>query len=143
LLGQFKLYRATGLLFHDHGTFFDAAARDDITYPQGYQVTATQFAVDGQIKQGQVAGLAQNLQPDTNRSDLFGFQWQFLAAQPAWPAVGSRMVGCIEKQVEIRHDGLLPRLAIPIVKRNEVVIAPPAQAYQPMLKGWNPLKLGH
>lgn len=32
-----------------------------ITAPQGHQVTATQFAIDGQIKQGQVAGLAMDL----------------------------------------------------------------------------------
>jgi hypothetical protein len=57
LLGQFKLHRATSLLLHNHGTISHATTRDDITDPQGNQVTAAQFAVDGQIKQVKVAWL--------------------------------------------------------------------------------------
>jgi hypothetical protein len=47
LLSQFKLNGATSLLLHYNGTLSDASGYDNITDPQGYQITTAELAING------------------------------------------------------------------------------------------------
>jgi hypothetical protein len=116
LLGQLELDGAPGFLLHDHGTLSDATGHGNITDPQGHQVTTAELAVNGQIKQGQVALLFQDLEPDANSPDLLGFQRGLLAGQFP-PMAGHRITGLFGKKIKLGHGDLLPRPAMPNQKK--------------------------
>ena len=58
LFGQFKLDRSPRFLLHYKGALFDTVPGDNITEPQGHQIVTAEFAVDGEVEQGQVPWLA-------------------------------------------------------------------------------------
>ena len=80
LLGQFKLNRTPRFLLHNNSTLSDAAGHDNITDPQGHQVTTAELAINGQVKQRQVTSLSMDLQLNSDCPDIFGFQRWFLAS---------------------------------------------------------------
>jgi hypothetical protein len=66
LLGQFKLNWTTSFLLHNNGTLSDTSGHDDITGPQGHQVTTTELAVYGQVKQSKVSRFPMDLEQDSD-----------------------------------------------------------------------------
>jgi hypothetical protein len=66
LLGQFKLNGTTSFLLHNNGTLSDAAGYDNITDPQGHQVTTAELAVNGQVEESQVSRLPMDLEQDSD-----------------------------------------------------------------------------
>src|SRR5215212_3574861 len=62
LLRDFKLHWSCCLLLKDHDPALYATRREQVRYPQPYQVTATQLAVERQIEHRKIACPAANLQ---------------------------------------------------------------------------------
>lgn len=77
--GQFKLDGAAGLLLDDHSALSHTATGDNVADSQGYQVTASQLAVNRQIEQGLITPFPFDLESDTDCPDLSGLQGWFLA----------------------------------------------------------------
>lgn len=93
-LEQFKLHRASGLLLHDHRARPDAATADEITYSDRHHVTATKFAVDGEVEQRSVAKPVLAIEPKANGPRLLRLQARFAPTiRPAFQALRSRPAG--------------------------------------------------
>lgn len=54
LPGQCKLNRTSDFLLHDNGPLSDISGHDNITIPQGHQITTAELAGNSRVKQGQV-----------------------------------------------------------------------------------------
>ena len=55
----------------------------NIPHTNLHQITASQFAVDGEVKQSQITDLLRDLKPDANCPDLLQLEWWLLACQLA------------------------------------------------------------
>ena len=55
LLGDLELHRSLGLRLHDNRARRDSTALHDIMDTKPNQITSAQFAVDGEVKQGEFA----------------------------------------------------------------------------------------
>jgi len=69
LPGQLKLNGATCFLLNNNGPLSDVAVHNDITGPQGYQITATELAINGRAEKGKVACFSRTLQPAPDQPD--------------------------------------------------------------------------
>jgi hypothetical protein len=58
LLGEFKLDGTPGLLLPHAGAINRVAARGNISNPEADQIAAAQFAVNAEVEERQIAGLA-------------------------------------------------------------------------------------
>ena len=79
LLGQFKLNRTPRFLLPNNSTLSDATGYNNITNPQGHQVTTAELAINGQVKQSKVTHLSMDLEQDSDCPDILGLQRRLLA----------------------------------------------------------------
>jgi hypothetical protein len=84
LFGDFELHRSMGFLLHEHGAGQQVAALGDVANPQLHEVAGAQLAVDGQIEQGQLAGIVGHLQANLDRTDFLEFEGRLLANKLAF-----------------------------------------------------------
>jgi hypothetical protein len=90
-------------MLHDHGARQNCLALGEVQNTQAYQVTATQLAVYSEIEQHQIADLFGDLEPYSDRSDLFELQRRLLANEPAF-VPRHRRLGIFNMEV---HESLL------------------------------------
>jgi hypothetical protein len=64
--------------------FYSAVDRHDIDDLHPDQIATAQLAVDGQVKERQVAMVLGQLKPNPDRPDMFGLKRSFLADDPAF-----------------------------------------------------------
>jgi hypothetical protein len=74
LFAQFKSDGPPGFLLPNRCSICRVAAGGDILDPDGDDITAAKFAVDGQIEHGKVARPAFDLEFRPDRPDVFGAQ---------------------------------------------------------------------
>jgi hypothetical protein len=67
----------------------------DITHPQPDQIASAQLAIDGEVKQRQVAYTALKLRVDSNGPDFVSLQGRLLARNPSF-VPGHR--GCVMRE---------------------------------------------
>lgn len=70
LLSDFKFHWPMCLSLHDHGSRKYASTLYNVENAQINQFAATTLAINGQIKQGQIAGPLHKLQFDANCPDF-------------------------------------------------------------------------
>jgi hypothetical protein len=75
---------AFGLLLNHDGTITDAAAGNYIANPHLDHVTATQFAVCGEVEQRSVAQSPMLVEPEANSPDLLLLQRPLRADKPTF-----------------------------------------------------------
>jgi hypothetical protein len=81
---DFEADRFLGLALQDRRPFLDLAGRHDIDDLHPDQIATAQLAVDGQVKERQVAMVLGQLKPNPDRPDMFGLKRSFLADDPAF-----------------------------------------------------------
>ena len=84
LLSDFKLDRRLCFLLHDHCPTRHSTAMGDIRYADLYQITGSQLAINGKIKQCNIAMAFINLQPNPNSPNFLQFQWRLLTDEFAF-----------------------------------------------------------
>src|SRR5262249_47234918 len=92
LVRQLELHRTPSLLLPNRRPIDGVSPRCDIIHLEGNDVTAAQFAVDGQIEQGQVARATLDLQSRPYRPDVFRSERRLRTDQSssrALPGAGS------------------------------------------------------
>ena len=55
LFGSFRLYRPMSFLLHVHGLTSNCVTVRNISYPDFNEITASEFAIDGQVEQGKIS----------------------------------------------------------------------------------------
>ena len=95
LLRQFEFDGLPSLLLRNYRTIDCVPARSDILNLHGYDIAATQLAVDGEVEHSQVTGLSLNQQPGPDRPNVLWSQWRFRPNQLA--LVPGRAAGAAEK----------------------------------------------
>jgi hypothetical protein len=84
LRGELELNGAAGLLLDDGGPFDGPTAVDDIGNLEADEIAASEFAVDRQVEQGELARVVLELEADADARDLREFQRWLLADQVAF-----------------------------------------------------------
>src|SRR5271154_890120 len=84
LLGDLKLHWSLGLLLHDNRAGRNMATLNQIVNAQPDQITPSQLAVDGEVKQREFPGPMIQLQSNPDGPDLLQLQRRFLAEQLAF-----------------------------------------------------------
>src|SRR5439155_9327086 len=69
LLGDLELHWSLCFLLHDNRAAGDVTALDHIVDAQRDQITPAQFAVDGEIEQGEISGAMIQLQSNSDGPD--------------------------------------------------------------------------
>ena len=70
LLGDLKLHRALRFLLENHRALCHTITVGDVPYAHFDQIAGSQLAVDGEIKQREIAGRAAKLEADADRPDI-------------------------------------------------------------------------
>jgi hypothetical protein len=84
LLHDLELNRTPGLVLDNRRPVSHAAARGDIIDPKTDEIATAQLAVDGEVKQREIALAVLNLRSDANGPDLFRPQGTLLADETAF-----------------------------------------------------------
>ena len=84
LLGYLELNWSLRLLLHARRPTGDALPVTYVTYLKFGQVARTQFAVDGQIEDGEIPDPRRKLQTDANGPDFLELQRRLLTRQSAF-----------------------------------------------------------
>lgn len=82
-LGDLEANRFPGLALDDRGPLLDLAGRVNISNLEPHEITAPQFAVDGEVEQRQVADIGGDFEPDPDRPDMLWQQRSLLADDAA------------------------------------------------------------
>jgi len=78
LLGDLELDRPAGFPLDYRGTVLHPASHAHVAHLEPHEVAAPELAVDGEIKQSEVASALFKLEPDADRPDLLRSQRTFL-----------------------------------------------------------------
>jgi hypothetical protein len=70
---------SAGFLLDDHAAFPKHTACEQIANPKGYDIAASQFAVQGHVEQSQITEAALNLQSDTDAPNMHWSERKFSA----------------------------------------------------------------
>ena len=81
--GDLEPHGQAGLVLHDAGPGEDMVAMGDVTHVQADEITAPQFAVDGQVEEREVPRFAGHAQTGPHGPDLPELQGRFLPHQLA------------------------------------------------------------
>jgi hypothetical protein len=82
-LGNFELNRPLSLLLQDNCPRGDGLAMADIPHPQLDEIAGTEFAVYGQVEQGEFSLSSSELQADANGPDFFQLEGGLLTDELA------------------------------------------------------------
>ena len=113
LLGDLELHWSLCFLLHDNRAAGDVTALDHIVDAQRDQITPAQFAVDGEIEQGEISGAMIQLQSNSDGPDLFQLQRRLL---PEELALIPRY--CTPVGFSFRYPGITP----PLLKKRSFIV---------------------
>ncbi len=68
-----ELYRLPGFLLHDHRTFQDLHTVGNVTYPELYQIAASEFTVDCQVEERKITDSIGDLESNPDSPDFLEF----------------------------------------------------------------------
>jgi hypothetical protein len=78
LLGDLELNRLARLLLDNGSAVSDPAAGTNIVHLQPHEIAASEFAIDSEVEQGEIAGAVLQPKPDPDRPHLLGLQRSLL-----------------------------------------------------------------
>jgi len=84
LFRNFKLNGLVGLLLHNHGSFDNLCSVGHIAHSEFDQITASEFAIDGQVKQRQVPESVGQLESNPDCPDLLELEGRLLTDKLAF-----------------------------------------------------------
>ena len=76
--------RLLRFVLNDHGSGNGLTCMNDIVDSQPHQVASPEFAVDGQVEQGEITNPIGDLQTNSNGPDFLEFKWRFRADEFAF-----------------------------------------------------------
>ncbi|WP_177185203.1 hypothetical protein [Sphingobium sp. YR768] len=77
IVHHLKLNRPPGFLLNDRRPGADFPITHNVADPDFHQIAASQFAIEGQVKEGSIANSSVLIQKETDRPNLPGFERPF------------------------------------------------------------------
>ena len=121
VLRHFELHGSTGLALDHRDVFTDGTADHEVRDLQADEFAAPQFAVDGEVEEREIAGIAHEFEARANGLNLLRKQWALLAHKS--PPVPGRALRFGNGKLDSGHDRASIRPSRP-KRRHHVDAAP-------------------